>query len=339
MKRVLVTGARGFIGRHALVPLMARGYEVHAVTTGSVTTRSVATVPTTHPQGQAEATPHWHVCDLLDERAVWSMMREVAPTHVLHFAWYVEHGQFWQSPLNEHWLRATVQLMGAFAAQGGRRFVGAGTCAEYDWTRDHEGKLLCDEHRTPLQPATPYGRAKLDAWQAVRAIAHAYRMSAAWGRIFHAYGPGEAPGRLVASIILALLRGQAAQCTHGEQIRDLLYVGDVADAFVALLDSDVQDAVNIGSGNPQPLKTIMLEIGQQMGKPQDVLLGALPARSQEPALLVPHTARLNNEVGWRSGVSLTQGIQQTIQWWKGVNDVNDVRDVHDVNGQMVNRAR
>ena len=299
--RVLVTGARGFIGRHTLLPLLARGCEVHAV----------MLAPSSTQQANDEATVHWHKCDLLDERAVWQLMREVAPTHLLHFAWYVEHGKFWQSPMNEVWLRATVQLMCAFVAQGGQRFVGAGTCAEYDWTGDG----LCEEQTTPLKPVTPYGQAKLDTWEAVRAIAHAYRISAAWGRVFHVYGPGEAHSRLVASIILALLHGQPAKCTHGEQVRDLTYVADVAHAFVALLDSDVQGTVNIGVGEPHPLKTTMLEIGQQMGKAQDIVLGTIPLGPQEPKLLAPNTARLNNEVGWRSRFSLIEGIRQTIQWW------------------------
>ncbi len=61
----------------------------------------------------------------------------------------------------------------------------------------------------------------------------------AWGRVFFLYGPGEAPGRLVASVARALLAGERAATGDGTQIRDFLHVDDVAGAFAALLDSDV----------------------------------------------------------------------------------------------------
>ena len=70
--------------------------------------------------------------------------------------------------------------------------------------------------------------------------------------IFFLYGPHEPPGRLIPSVIQALLKGEFARCSHGRQIRDFLYVEDVAEAFVALLDSDITGPVNIASGSPTP---------------------------------------------------------------------------------------
>jgi nucleoside-diphosphate-sugar epimerase len=127
---VLVTGATGFVGRQALAPLAARGYEVHAV-------------------GRREV-------DLLDPDATTRLVEELRPTHLLHFAWYAEPGAFWQSPENERWLAAGVHLLEAFAASGGTRAAVAGTCAEYDWS----GSGILSEQSTPLAPRTAYGEAK-----------------------------------------------------------------------------------------------------------------------------------------------------------------------------------
>ncbi|WP_421021629.1 NAD-dependent epimerase/dehydratase family protein, partial [Klebsiella pneumoniae] len=73
-------------------------------------------------------------------------------------------------------------------------------------------------------------------------------LSATWARLFFMYGPGEHPNRVTSSVILSLLQGKSAQCSHGMQIRDFLHVADVASALVTLLDSDVTGPVNIGSG-------------------------------------------------------------------------------------------
>ena len=83
-------------------------------------------------------------------------------------AWNVTPGQYWTSPENHAWRTATAALARAFYDAGGRRFVGAGTCAEYDWSGG-----LCDELTTPLEPATLYGEAKLGAWQEIAEAARA----------------------------------------------------------------------------------------------------------------------------------------------------------------------
>ncbi len=88
------------------------------------------------------------------------------------------------------------------------------------------------------------------------------------------YGPYEYPTRLVPSVIQSLLKDEPAQCTHGNQIRDFLYVADVADAFVAILDSDVNGIINIGSGKPVSVKELVIQIARLLGKEKDIRLGA-----------------------------------------------------------------
>jgi len=101
-----------------------------------------------------------------------------------------------------------------------------------------------DNERDPCLPSTPYGRAKLEL---SRALAASHRDSA-WGRIFFPFGPHEAPTRLVPSVIRALLKREAADCTHGAQVRDVLYVEDLGHAFATLLDSSLRGPVNVASG-------------------------------------------------------------------------------------------
>jgi len=298
MKRVLLTGATGLIGRHCLPTLLAQGYEVHTVSTRAAST---------HPPGA-----HAHQADLLDPAQVAALLASLQPSHLLHLAWYTQPRAYWTSLENIRWVQASLGLLQAFVAHGGQRVVMAGSCAEYDWSYGY-----CTEHITPLRPATLYGKAKHTLQLLEDAFADQVQISAAWGRLFFLYGPYEHPERLVAAVTRALLQGQPARCSHGNQIRDFLYVQDAADAFVALLASDVQGPVNIASGAPITLKQIIYSIADMLAQRSLVQLGALPNPANEPPLLVANTDRLANEVGWHPAYDLERGLEQTVLWWKG----------------------
>jgi len=297
MKRVLITGATGFIGRQCLPLLPAKDYEVHAASIDA-------------PR-QDSAAAHWYRVDLLDTRQVADLMKEVQPSHLLHFAWYAVPGKYWTSLENVHWVQASLDLLQAFVLQGGQRAVMAGTCAEYDWDYGY-----CSERVTPLSPETMYGTYKHALQMMLHAFAKQTDLSAAWGRIFFLYGPHEYSDRLVPSVIRSLLRGEPARCSHGNQVRDFLYVEDVAAAFVALLESEVSGAVNIASGIPITLKEVIYSIADRFNRRDLIQLGAVPSPPNEPGLLVADVQRLREEVKWYPKYGLDEGLDQTIEWWK-----------------------
>lgn len=299
MKRVLLTGASGFIGRHAVAPLVGRGFEVHAL---------ARRPPAPETRGELE----WHDVDLLDAQATDATVRALGATHLLHFAWYAEHGRFWQAPENLDWVAASLRLLRSFHAAGGRRAVVAGTCAEYDWSGD-----CCDE-RTPLRPATLYGVSKNALRQLVEGYAASSGLSAAWGRIFFTFGPGEQPTRVIASVARALVVGERVACSTGSQVRDFLYVEDLAAAFTALLDSKVTGSFDIGSGEARSLRDVLARLEQLAGREDVVRFGAAPQRD-EPARIVPDVRRLRGELGWRPAYGLDDGLERTLAWWRAVS--------------------
>lgn len=296
MKRVLVTGATGFIGRQSLVHLQRAGFEVHAVSS-------------THRP--AEQGAEWHAANLLDESPD-ELFKRVKPSHLMHFAWYAEPGRYWTAPQNYSWVSASMRLLAAFAANGGRRAVLAGTCAEYDWRYG-----WCNEVLTPLASSSPYSACK----NALRLLAESFLaqqgMSVAWGRIFHLYGPHERPERLVSSVIASLLRGQPALCTAGQQLRDFMHVADVAAAFVALLQAEeVSGAVNISSGKPAAVSDVLQRLATRLGRMDLLQLGARATPASEPPLLVGDNRRLSDEVRWAPSYDLDRGLAATAAWWR-----------------------
>lgn len=301
MKRVLITGARGFVGRRCLPLLLAEGYEVHAVSHSH-----------TSDDSAGEDAVHWHTADLLDEAATSDLIARVQPTHLLHLAWYTKHGKFWTAVENLRWVRASLALFESFAQAGGKRLVGVGTCVEYA----PQGEAPCNERTTPIAPATLYGACKHALHSILEAFSKQAGFSTAWGRLFFPYGPDEVPNRLVPSVIRSLLKDEEARCTHGRQVRDFIFVEDAAAALVALLDSSVEGAVNIGSGESFALRDLINSIAEQIGRPELVTLGAIEAPEGEPPALWADVTRLRDEVGWTPRYALQEGIAETIEWWK-----------------------
>ncbi len=299
MTKVLVTGATGFIGRHTLQPLIARGFEVHAV----------SRTPPGGPEGVT-----WHRADLLDGESPAALVEAVRPGHLLHLAWITEPGVYWQSPENLDWLAASLTLARRFAEAGGKRLVVAGSCFEYDWRR-LEG-TPCREGDTPVAPHTLYGQAKASLHRVLADFAAASGTSHAWGRVFFTYGPGEPAERVVAAVIRALLAGQPARCTHGRQVRDFMNARDTGAAFAALLDSAVEGPVNVASGEAVSVARVAKRLGEIIGRPELVALGALDSRPDDPPYLVADATRLGAEVGFRPAYDLDAGLEDAVAWWR-----------------------
>ncbi len=304
MKRVLVTGATGFIGRHCLPLLKNRGFEINAITlpNDKIVVEGVNCVP----------------FNLLENAGFHELLAELKPSHLLHFAWVTAPGHLWDSRDNITWLKKSIELLEAFALQGGKRAVFSGTCAEYDWNSS-----LFEEYKSTCLPQTLYGSSKLALQLVVEALAKQMGFSQAWGRVFYLYGPHEYPQRFVPAVIQGLLQKKDVPCSHGNQVRDFLHVEDVADAFITLLDSDVEGVVNIGSGQGITLKQVIDHIVQRLGGADLIQLNALASPRNEPARLVATTDRLRNELGWSPRWGLEEGLKNTISWWERA--MSDVR--------------
>ena len=299
MKKVLLTGANGFIGRQAIPFLAILGYEVHTIC---------------YPDNSdlnEDKNIFLHRCNLLNSEEQKQLLIEVKPTHLLHFAWYAVPGKYWTSIENLRWVQASINLLIDFIENGGTRAVFAGSCAEYDWNYGY-----CSEGITPTRPQTLYGTCKNSFQEIVSQFSKQTGVSSAWGRIFFLYGPYEAKIRLIPSVIISLLQNQPARCTHGNQIRDFLHVEDVASAFVSLLESNIEGPINIASGQPIALKTVVKQIATYLKQLDLLELGSIPVPNNEPSLLVANVERLTKEVGWTPHYTLNEGLIQTIEWWR-----------------------
>jgi nucleoside-diphosphate-sugar epimerase len=296
MERVLVTGATGLIGRHVAEELSRRGFDVHG---GARTTTPIAHVS-------------MHSCDLLDAHAAGALVRTVRPDIIVHSAWVTTHGIYWQSPENRDWLAASLSLIHAANDSGVRRFVGVGTCAEYE-PADVESR---HETRSVIAPSTLYGATKDELRRAAEQFANTEGMEFAWARAFMLYGAGEHPDRFVASLARALVSGKPARMSSGTAVRDFLDARDAGAAIAGLAASRLTGAVNIGSGRGVSLREVGERLSNIAGHPELLAPGAMPDRPAEPKSLVADVARLRDELGFRPAITLDRGLNDTLDYWR-----------------------
>jgi nucleoside-diphosphate-sugar epimerase len=220
----------------------------------------------------------WHRVDLHHSGDVRLLLRELRPAMLVHCAWYVEHGRFWSAPDNRVWLDVSSELALRFFETGGRRFVGIGTCAEYA-SHDVNDNMPWPESRK-IDPATLYGQAKAELWRRLLVLAERRPgAQAAWARIFHLFGAGEPPERLVPSIIRSVLAGREACCGSGRLVRDFSSVRFAAEALAALVCSRVTGTVNIGCGQPRSIAALSRLIARLAGRPDLLRLGGLAGQT------------------------------------------------------------
>lgn len=301
MKRVLVTGATGFIGQPALTALKSNDFEVHAISS--------------RPVKADDQYIHWHQANLHDPNSVKNLLKNVRPSHLLHLAWYVEHGAFWTSTENLNWVTSTLKLVEEFALNGGQRLIALGSCAEYDWNKDFSSHSL-SEINSPINPSTLYGASKAGIYTILKTFCNLKDISFAWGRLFFPYGPNESPQRLIPYTISTLLQGKVATCKQPQLQRDFIFVEDIATILGLLLQNELSGAINLGSGNPTPLADVVQLIAKLLDRENLVEYSQPDKENKDVKNILADTSRLKNELGYNKITSLDEGLQKTINWWK-----------------------
>lgn len=276
--KVLLTGATGFIGRHVLAELRRQGIETVAV-------------GRTRPE---DYDGDFITADLLQPEAPALVIDRAQPTHLIHLAWYTEHGAYWTSPLNLRWLDASVRLAEAFRAAKGEKLIAAGTCAEYDWAAGY-----CRENSTPLIPATFYGTAKDATRRLLAAVCAAAGVQFAWGRVFMPYGDGEDARRLIPSLTAVFEGRREPFGVNGAAYRDFLHVKDVARAFTCLLRPEARGDYNIASGEPTRIADLVSRIAEALGGDARRVLDLPTSRLGEPEILLADNRKLRS-LGWEA---------------------------------------
>ncbi len=301
---VLVAGGTGFIGGALLRKLTANGFQTTALAFAdrhqaerlpALAGLAVLSVPSAGPDD---------LRDGLSGRSFDYVINLVSGG--------VRPGDRGPANLREGNLVFLTRLLEAVAAAPPKLFLHAGSWSEYA-PPDNQTPIP-ESH--PLQFGAGYGGAKSLAERDGSSRAAGLGIPFATLRLFHVYGPGEPEHRLTPYLISSMAAGREADLSPGDQVRDFVYVDDVADAFIAALSCNspvAGGAYNLCSGIPVTVRRVVETLAGILEFPDEKLrFGALPPRPDEPAWVVGDKARFEKATGWRPNHTLAEGLEKTV---------------------------
>jgi nucleoside-diphosphate-sugar epimerase len=269
MTSIAITGGSGFVGRQVVNYLSQGNHDIKILTRNAeILTQSEINIKVVK------------VKDLFHEE-IQSLKEILKDTEILiHLAWYAEPGKYLTSNLNIDCLTGTLNLAQAFCEVGGKKFVGIGTCFEYDLNQC----LL--SINSPLDPKTIYAASKASAFQLLTQILSMSKVEFSWCRLFYLYGDGEDSRRLVSYLKQKLNSGEIAELSRGDQIRDFLDVKDAGKMIAEESLSSFQGATNICSGIPITVRQLAERIADDFGRRDLLKFGARPDNLTDPPCVV-----------------------------------------------------
>lgn len=301
MKTAIVTGANGFVGSALVKELASTGTQVFAVVRNKDSDISAI-------RGLTGVTLVYCPMENLLE-----ILPDAIPQGAevfYHLAWSGStgpaRGDYDLQLKNVHW---TLDAVNAAHQLGCKRFVGAGTLAEYDV-----------QAYTPLDGSTPnavscYGAAKIAAHYMSKAECNRLGIDHLWAYLSNTYGIGNYTSNFINFASKVLITGQAPNFTAGEQPYDFVYVSDIALGLSCIGSrGKVNHAYYIGSTHPDKLKNFVCALRDEIDPSIHLNLGAVPFHGVMQPDSTFDCTPLVEDTGYSPRVSFREGIQKTIPW-------------------------
>lgn len=302
MARVLVTGAAGFVGTNLVRTLLAAGDEVHVLLrAGGRRDRLTDIVDRLVI----------HEADIADRVAVGKAVAVADPARVFHLAQYGgNRGEADPAEVRRVVIDGTSALYEACAKLGAlEAIVHAGSSSEYGT------KTEPMQETTLPEPNSFYGLAKLWATLYGEHLRREQHLPITTLRLFSVYGPYEAKARLVPAVILALMDGKTPTLANPKTGRDFVHVDDVVRAFMMAVGKP-KGIYNIGTGVQTTLKDAVDAIQQALGSTTELTWGVDQGRAFDTVRWVGDPSRAKNVLGWEPTLALSEGIGQTVDWFR-----------------------
>jgi len=295
MQRVIVTGATSMVGAALIKECIKNNIEVLAIIRKGTSRR-----------GRLPQSRHLHVlvCDL-DQLA--SIKKRNKTYDVLfHFAWAHTSKETRDDPvLQEKNIRYTLDAVELAARLGCRKFIGAGSQAEYG-PRDC---VITPE--TEINPQISYGTAKYAAGNLSRKLCMQYGMVHIWCRIFSVYGKYDNEKTMLSYAIDQFIKGETARFSSAVQMWDYLYEDDAGKIFYFIGEYIEENKVYcVANGESRPLKEFILETKEVFGPDAECEFAAGAASTE--AGLQPDVSILFHDIAYRPAVKFRDGIKKMI---------------------------
>lgn len=303
--KVLVTGGAGFIGSHVNKLLLDQGHQVTVVDDLS-----------RGDQNSIDPRASFQKASLEDQAA----LEKILPGHdaVVHMASYIEVGESVKNPVEftQNNIVGTVKLLEAMKNTGVKKMIFSSSACVYG----KPAKTPITEEDPLGEQENPYGITKVTMEQFCKLYQTLHGFDVTILRYFNPYGPGELhqpETHAIPNFIKAALnKSPIPLYWKGEQIRDFIYIDDLAEAHVLALPLTGFHIYNVGTQTGAKVIDVVKKIFGILG--YEVPIDDLGERKGDVPILVASSDKIQKELGWSAKVNLDEGLQKTIEFFKSV---------------------
>ena len=303
MKRVIITGATGFVGANLARRLLRDGHETHLLVRPGYNSWRL--------EGLRQDA-QLHEVDFGAMPALDKVIETIRPDWIFHLA---AHGAYsWQNDLAQivqtNFL-ATINLVEACLKVGFEAFVNTGSSSEYGF------KTHAPSENEWLEPNSYYAVTKASATLYCRYTAQSRGTHLPTLRLYSVYGPYEDPGRLMPTLIRRGLQGEWPPLVNPDTARDYVYVDDVCAAYLLAAQQTGEEAgavYNVGSGKQTSLREVVEIARRVLGIEAEPQWGTMPGRVWDSSTWVADNRKITQQLGWTPRYSLEAGFTRMAQW-------------------------
>jgi len=305
LKRVIITGASGFVGSNLARRLLYDGHQIHLLVRPGYTRWRIEAI---------RNDVHFHETNLEDQDAVTDVVDKIRPDWVFHFA---AHGAYSHqtdlSQIVKTNILGTINLVEACLKAGFEAFVNTGSSSEYGF-KDH-----APSETDWLEPNSHYAVTKAAATLFCRYTAQSRGVHLPTLRLYSVYGPYEEPTRLMPTLILRGLAGELPPLVHPEIARDYVYIEDVNDAYLlaAIHSGEEPGAIyNVATGTRTTLREVVEVARRLMSIDTRAEWGSMPERVWDTSFWVGDIRKIQKELEWKPRYTFEQGFLEMIAWFQ-----------------------
>jgi dTDP-glucose 4,6-dehydratase len=303
---VVITGGSGFLGSHLCERFLDDGAEVLALDnflTGTPSNVEHLLARKGFRLIKADVTDFVHVPGPVDQ--------------VLHFASPASPIDYLTLPIETLKVGSigTLHALG-LAKEKGARFLLASTSETYGDPQIHPQPETYWGHVNPVGPRGVYDEAKRYAEALTMAYRRTHDVDTAIVRIFNTHGPRMRPndGRAIPAFATQALTGQPITVSgDGSQTRSIIYVDDLVEGIVRLVNSDLAGPVNIGNPHEASVLTIAETIKRLTGSSSEIVF--VPRPTDDPSVRQPDITLARRHLGWEPGIDFEDGLSRTLEWF------------------------
>ena len=302
--KVLITGANGFVARHLIAALKARGDEVVGVDMGPVPAWDVA---------------RYYSCNLIGVDAIKIILSIERPDMIVHLAAVSSVAQSWKMPVDSFLNNTNIFLNVAEAVRAlklSTRILSVGSSEEYGNVPKEE-MPISEEHS--LSPASPYAVARVAQEQLSRLYAEGFGLDVVMTRSFNQIGPGQRPAFVVPSFVSQLVGGKregrktvTVKAGDLSIVRDFLDVRDAVAAYLLLMDKGETGKVyNVCSGIGRTLREVLETVARIVGVEVDVSVDPARIRPADNHMIIGSNEKMR-QLGWTLKHTLEASIRDMV---------------------------